>query len=153
MIVVLMGVTGSGKTTVGKVLAKELGWKFYDADDYHPPENIEKMHRGIPLTDEDRKPWLQALAKLIRRCTGPWREHRSCLFRPQACLPGVSAASSGCASLRLPLWTTGGDSEEVGISHRSVHEPGTAAEPVRDSGAARRCDPGGCDWKSRRDRR
>ncbi len=65
MIVVLMGVTGSGKTTVGKVLAKELGWKFYDADDYHPPENIEKMHRGIPLTDEDRKPWLQALAKLI----------------------------------------------------------------------------------------
>ncbi len=65
MVVVLMGVTGSGKTTVGKVLAKDLGWKFYDADDYHPPENIEKMHRGIPLTDEDRKPWLQALAKLI----------------------------------------------------------------------------------------
>jgi len=65
MVVVLMGVTGSGRTTVGKVLAKELGWKFYDADDYHPPENIEKMHRGIPLTDEDRKPWLQALAKLI----------------------------------------------------------------------------------------
>ena len=49
MVVVLMGVTGSGKTTVGKVLATELGWKFCDADDYHPPENIEKMHRGIPL--------------------------------------------------------------------------------------------------------
>ena len=65
MIVVLMGVTGSGKTTVGKVLAKELGWKFCDADDYHPPENIEKMRLGIALTDEDRKPWLQALAKLI----------------------------------------------------------------------------------------
>jgi gluconokinase len=65
MIVVLMGVTGSGKTTVGKVLAKELGWKFYDADDYHPAANIEKMRRGIPLTDEDRKPWLQTLAGLI----------------------------------------------------------------------------------------
>ena len=65
MIVVLMGVTGSGKTTVGKILAKELHWKFYDADEYHPPANIEKMRQGIPLTDEDRKPWLQALARLI----------------------------------------------------------------------------------------
>ena len=65
MIVVLMGVTGSGKTTVGKVLAKQLGWKFHDADDYHPPANIEKMCRGVPLTDEDRKPWLQTLASLI----------------------------------------------------------------------------------------
>jgi gluconokinase len=65
MIVVLMGVTGSGKTAVGKVLANELGWKFYDAEDYHPAANIEKMRRGIPLTDEDRKPWLQTLAKLI----------------------------------------------------------------------------------------
>jgi len=65
MIVVLMGVTGSGKTTVGKVLANQLGWKFHDADDCHPAANIEKMHRGIPLTDEDRKPWLQTLARLI----------------------------------------------------------------------------------------
>ena len=65
MSVVLMGVTGSGKTTVGKVLATELGWRFYDADDYHPPKNIEKMRRGIPLTDEDRKPWLQTLARLV----------------------------------------------------------------------------------------
>jgi gluconokinase len=65
MIVVLMGVTGSGKSTVGKVLATDLGLKFYDADEYHPAANIEKMRRGIPLTDEDRKPWLQTLAKLI----------------------------------------------------------------------------------------
>ncbi len=65
MIVVLMGVTGSGKTIVGRTLAKQLGWKFYDADDYHPAANIEKMRRGIPLTDEDRKPWLQTLARLI----------------------------------------------------------------------------------------
>ena len=65
MVVVLMGVTGSGKTTVGKILASQLNWKFYDADDYHPAANIEKMHRGVPLTDEDRKPWLQTLAGLI----------------------------------------------------------------------------------------
>ncbi len=66
MIVVLMGVTGSGKTAVGEVLAKELGWKFLDADDYHPPANKEKMRRGDPLTDGDREPWLQTLAGLIR---------------------------------------------------------------------------------------
>jgi gluconokinase len=65
MIVVLMGVSGSGKTTVGKLLASQLGWIFYDADDYHPAANVAKMHAGIPLTDEDRKPWLQTLAHLI----------------------------------------------------------------------------------------
>lgn len=66
MIVVLMGVTGSGKTTVGRLLAKELGWEFHDADQYHPAANVEKMRRGIPLSDEDRKPWLETLAKLVK---------------------------------------------------------------------------------------
>jgi gluconokinase len=66
MIVVLMGVTGSGKTTVGRMLAAELGWNYYDADDFHSPANIEKMKRGIPLDDADRKPWLEALRDLIQ---------------------------------------------------------------------------------------
>jgi len=66
MIIVLMGVTGSGKTTVGKLLADELGWKYYDADDFHSPANVEKMKRGIPLDDADRKPWLESLRDLIR---------------------------------------------------------------------------------------
>lgn len=61
MIIVLMGVSGSGKTTVGKELARQLGWTFVDADDFHPPANVEKMHRGIALTDEDRRPWLAAI--------------------------------------------------------------------------------------------
>jgi gluconokinase len=65
MILVLMGVSGSGKTTVGKVLAGQLGWTFLDADDFHPPANIEKMHRGVPLDDEDRRPWLRALRRRI----------------------------------------------------------------------------------------
>lgn len=59
---VLMGVTGSGKTTVGRILSQRLGWPFLDGDDFHPPENVEKMAVGTPLTDEDRHPWLQILA-------------------------------------------------------------------------------------------
>ena len=68
MVVVLMGVTGSGKTTIGRLLSQELSWKFYDADDFHSPANVEKMRNGIPLNDEDRKPWLQTLNRLIRNC-------------------------------------------------------------------------------------
>ena len=62
---VIMGVSGSGKTTVGRALARRLGVPFYDGDDFHPPENVAKMAAGIPLTDEDRYPWLQALHDLI----------------------------------------------------------------------------------------
>lgn len=61
MIVVVMGVTASGKTTVGRLLAERLGWIFYDADAFHPPANVEKMRRGSPLTDADREPWLAAV--------------------------------------------------------------------------------------------
>ena len=61
----VMGVAGSGKTTVGELLARQLGWSFYDADAFHPPENIEKMANGIPLNDLDRAPWLAALHALI----------------------------------------------------------------------------------------
>ncbi|MFI5092282.1 MAG: gluconokinase [Candidatus Acidiferrum sp.] len=61
MIVIVMGTTASGKTTIGTLLAKRLGWDFVDADDFHPPANVEKMKHGIPLTDADRMPWLQAL--------------------------------------------------------------------------------------------
>ena len=68
MVIVLMGVSGSGKTTVGRGLADELGWKFYDGDDFHPRANVEKMARGLPLDDDDRAPWLESLRDLIRSC-------------------------------------------------------------------------------------
>ena len=63
--IIVMGVSGSGKTDVGKSLAEQLGWDFYDADDFHPPENIAKMANGIPLDDADRAPWLSSLHNLI----------------------------------------------------------------------------------------
>jgi gluconokinase len=66
MIIILMGVSGSGKTTIGSALAKDLHWNFYDADDFHPQNNLDKMRRAIPLTDEDRKPWLDSLHSKIR---------------------------------------------------------------------------------------
>lgn len=65
MVVIVMGVSGSGKTTIGKKLAAELGWEFFDGDDYHPPTNIEKMSKGIPLNDDDRQTWLELLRGLI----------------------------------------------------------------------------------------
>ncbi len=60
-----MGVTGCGKTTVGKMLARDCAWDFHDADDFHPPENVAKMQRGEALTDEDRWPWLNRLNAFI----------------------------------------------------------------------------------------
>jgi gluconokinase len=68
MIVIVFGVSGAGKTTIGKLLARALGWRFYEADDFHSHANIEKMHRGVPLTDEDRWPWLESLRELITQC-------------------------------------------------------------------------------------
>lgn len=62
-----MGPAGSGKTTVGELLATQLSWEFADGDAFHPPANIEKMSRGIPLTDEDRLPWLQSIRDAMRQ--------------------------------------------------------------------------------------
>ncbi|PYS41111.1 MAG: gluconate kinase, partial [Acidobacteria bacterium] len=66
MIIVVMGVTGSGKTTVGRLLARKLGWKYFDADDFHPAGNVDRMRSGIALDDNDRQPWLEGLRDLIR---------------------------------------------------------------------------------------
>ncbi|WP_293243498.1 gluconokinase [Microcoleus sp. PH2017_25_DOB_D_A] len=92
MIIMVMGVSGSGKTTVGKLLAESLNWDFSDADDFHPPGNIEKMSRGIPLEDADRLPWLLHLQGTIDRwllenknvvlaCSGLKASYREMLFR------------------------------------------------------------------------
>ena len=69
--IIIMGVSGCGKTTVGRQLASDLDLPFYDADDFHPEENIQKMSNGIPLNDNDRYPWLNHLAEMIIG----WEEH------------------------------------------------------------------------------
>jgi gluconokinase len=66
VIVVVMGVSGAGKTTIGEALARELGWRFIDADDYHPPANVAKMAAGKALDDDDRWPWLDRLNAMLR---------------------------------------------------------------------------------------
>jgi gluconokinase len=90
MIVVVFGVSGAGKTTIGKLLAQELGWHFYEGDDFHSQANIDKMHAGVALTDEDRWPWLEKLREQIERslaagenavlaCSALKRSYRQCL--------------------------------------------------------------------------
>lgn len=66
MVVILMGVSGAGKSAVGELLADRLGWEFYDGDDFHPVSNIRKMTAGEPLNDEDRGPWLESIRAQIR---------------------------------------------------------------------------------------
>ncbi len=69
LVIVLMGVAGCGKSTTGAALSKALGWPFRDADSFHPPANIAKMSQGLPLNDDDRAPWLAAIARWIdERC-------------------------------------------------------------------------------------
>ena len=64
-VIILMGVSGAGKTTIGKRLADELGWSFYDGDDFHPEVNVRKMREGEALTDDDRRPWLRTIQSHI----------------------------------------------------------------------------------------
>lgn len=65
MVIVLMGPMGCGKTTVGRLLSERMGWRFEDADDFHPPANVAKMKSGVPLDDDDRLPWLHSLKDMI----------------------------------------------------------------------------------------
>ena len=68
MIVIVMGVSGSGKTTIGNLLANHLGWQFYEGDNFHSQESIKKMASGVPLTDDDRAPWLERLRDVMGQC-------------------------------------------------------------------------------------
>lgn len=96
-VIIVMGVAGSGKSTIGRLLAAELGWHFHDADDDHSPENVAAMHRGIPLTDAQRQPWVRTLQSRIEQ----W------LAADQ---PAVLACSALTEAIRRTLR---GDNEQV----------------------------------------
>ncbi|MEZ4513962.1 MAG: gluconokinase [Chloroflexota bacterium] len=80
MVIIIMGVSGCGKTTVGRALAQQLGVPFFDADDYHPAANVAKMGRGEPLTDADREPWLARLHGMIGEWVGEEMEEITAVF-------------------------------------------------------------------------
>jgi gluconokinase len=92
VIVVVMGVSGSGKSTIGALLAERLGWEFLDADEYHPPQNVAKMAAGTPLEDADRWPWLERLNAELRQrsnavlaCSALKESYRQTLCRDLGC--------------------------------------------------------------------
>src|SRR5262249_38663847 len=134
-VLVVMGVSGSGKTTIANELSRKLGWEFDDGDWFHPAANVEKMHRGIPLTDEDRWPWLKAIARWIDEtraagrhgivaCSALKRRYRSVLIgdRPDVRLVYLK----GYATLIARRMA----------ARRAFHAGEPAAEPVRGARGA-----------------
>jgi|SRR5271155_2307643 gluconokinase len=98
MILLVMGVTGSGKTTVGKLLAQRQGWLFLDADGFHPAANIEKMKHGIPLTDADREPWLAAIHAELLKCAA---ENKDAVLACSALKQSYRERLAGGVELRI----------------------------------------------------
>jgi gluconokinase len=106
-VIVVMGIAGAGKTTVGRALAESLGWPFHDADDFHPAANVAKMRAGVPLDDADRAPWLAALHDLVARIVARG-EH------------GVLACSALKQSYREALLPDAARRETVAFVHLDV---------------------------------
>src|SRR5258708_22822964 len=110
MVIVVMGPTGSGKTTIGSLLAQQLGWDFVDADQFHSAANKEKMHQGIPLTDADRAPWLAAIHQQIEQWIAEKRNV-------------VLACSALKQSYRDLLWRGGGRHAICIVRHPAPRPP------------------------------
>jgi gluconokinase len=91
-LILVAGVSGSGKTTVGELLASQLGWEFHDGDSYHPPANVAKMRAGTPLNDTERMPWLAAMRAAIESCL---REGREAVFVASALKEAYRTALCG----------------------------------------------------------
>lgn len=108
-IILIMGVAGSGKSTVGRMLATALGWPYFEADDFHPPANKEKMSQGLPLNDTDRAPWLAALRTKIDDCRAT---KRSAVFTCSA-LKAAYRARLGIGAPDITLVHLTGDLETI----------------------------------------
>ena len=128
---IIMGVSGSGKSTIGEQLAQRLGWSYEDGDKFHPSSNVAKMSAGQPLTDEDRWPWLQAIANEIDRvceageqaviaCSALKRVYRDILVH-------------GRPDVRISPGHAGFDRGQARRAQRSFHAAGAAGQPVQDA--------------------
>ena len=98
-----MGVSGSGKTTIGRLLAERTGWTFHDADDYHGVDGIAKMRAGIPLTDEDRIPWLETLRRdVVAPSLADRRAGDPCLLGAEGGVPRAPGRRRSAGASDLP---------------------------------------------------
>jgi gluconokinase len=117
--VILMGVAGSGKTAVGKDVARRLNWLFLDADDFHPAANIEKMKHGIPLNDQDRVPWLRTLRDELRRLLA---EGRSVILACSALKESYrQLLGDDVAAMSFVLLDVDQETIRQRLQHRSAH--------------------------------
>ena len=135
---IVMGVSGSGKSTIADKLAERLGWTFEDGDRFHPASNVAKMSAGHPLTDEDRWPWLQAIADEIDRvCMAGERAVIACSALKRAYR---DILVHGRDDVRIIFLDGTQDliAAPAGRAQRSFHAAGTAGQPVQDAGAAGR---------------
>ena len=154
MIIVLMGVSGSGKTTVGTELARQLSWTFVDADDFHPTANVEKMHRGIPLNDEDRRPWLAAIHQRLLEAA---HNGESVVLACSALKHAYQEYLQHEEPERIHYVYLQGSEELIHRAARcpkgALHESEPVAQPVRDAGTSRKRHLGRYCSSTRRNRR
>ena len=100
MMVIVMGVSGCGKTTVGRLLARELGCEFLDADDFHPAANVAKMAKGVALTDDDRWPWLDAIVAAMHERAARGSRGGDRLLGAEGSVPRPACAAAWAQSTR-----------------------------------------------------
>jgi gluconokinase len=119
VIILIMGVAGSGKTTIGRLLAQQLQWPYFEADDFHPAVNKEKMGRGIPLDDDDRAPWLAAIRQAIDECVA---KDRSAVFSCSALKQKYRRQlADGRAEIRLVFLTGSRELLRARLDGRAAH--------------------------------
>ena len=137
MILVIMGVSGSGKSTIGKLLASELRWTFVEGDDFHPAANVEKMRHGTPLDDNDRRPWLEAISQRLQDAS---KRGENVVLACSALKHAYQHYLTHFAPEAVRYVYLSGSEELIrhalGALNGALHEPRFASQSVRNVGAS-----------------